>query len=139
MAKAEKDEELKFAGARELNVLAKIKHHIRETSQANQKAIAEIVGVSPSSLSLILGGVRPMKLSVLLTLIDNFELDPRILAKPGFYSKKIKKSKNQVLFERILDKLQKIDSADDRYLEVVESYLDGITSANEVKRKRKKK
>ena len=144
MDNTENGEDLKIAGERELNVLAKIKHHIRE-SELNQETVAKRVGVSPSSFSQILGGLRPLKLSVILGLIKELSLDPRIFAPPGFYSKKkITKLQNEEIFERIFNKLQKLDAVDDRFLGIVESHLDGILSANKVHRtiqreKRRKK
>lgn len=134
MKNAAKGDDLKIAGELELNVLAKIKHHIREQEGLSQEAVAKKVGVSPSHFSQILGGVKAMKLSVILALIHEISLDPRILAPPWFYSDSIKKLKNQELFERICRKLQKLDALDDHFLGIVESYLDGVISSNKVHR-----
>jgi transcriptional regulator with XRE-family HTH domain len=125
----------------EFLVLHRIKRHLRLLG-VNQEEAAKRLGISAPSLSQIMNGNRAFKLPILIKLIGEFNLDPRILAPTSHDiggNVTIPPMQAQKMFDELLKVIIKLDTPDGRNIKFLKAYADGMLAAESAKAKSQRK
>jgi transcriptional regulator with XRE-family HTH domain len=132
MVMRKKEYEYDGPGHINLDLMAELKAHLKDQG-FRQQEIANLVGVTKSTISMQLAGTRTMSVAVYMKIAEYTGFTPTMFRQTQTGDEiRMDLVQNRELFAEILRKLYKVDRAGVVALAKLNTYLDGLTDGQDL-------